>query len=593
MRWLRISLVLSVLLALACGLNAQRNDARQERVDPSYIEEAKSKVQEEAETGSAAPAGQGSPQPTEGIEEIVVGSSIPNAVAQDAPISAVAFDAETLRSQGAYLASGSARYARSMEPPPDWNTERYDFVEEEGFLSPGAHPLSTFSIDVDTASYSNVRRFLEEGQLPPRGAVRIEELVNYFRYDGDVAPGDHPFAVTTELTRAPWSGAHLLLRVGLRGVDIEERDLPPRNLVFLLDVSGSMQPRDKLPLVKRALRELVVRLRAEDHVAMVVYAGASGLVLPPTPGSDAGRILGALERLQAGGSTNGGQGIALAYQVAREHFDPEAINRVILATDGDFNVGVTSRSDLVERIERERESGVFLSVLGVGRGNLNDAGMEQLADRGNGNYAYLDGLAEARKVLVQEAGATLVTIAKDVKIQIEFNPGRVQGYRLIGYQNRRLENRDFNDDAVDAGEIGAGHSVTALYEIVPVGVAVDTGDVDPLKYQRPESLSDEAASDEWLTVKLRYKLPDGDESRLLSAVVTGAPRRFESASADVRFGGAVALFGMLLSESDYAGEASWTSVRELARSGLGEDPDGHRAGFLRLVALARDLDATR
>ncbi len=498
---------------------------------------------------------------------------------------------ELLRSLG-YFDAG-VNFLAAESPAPDWNTERYDFVEEQGFLTPAAHPLSTFSIDVDTASYSNVRRFLEAGQLPPKGAVRIEELVNYFRYDADAEPYAEPFAVTTELTQAPWAEGHLLLRVGLRGLEIAERDLPPRNLVFLIDVSGSMDFPDKLPLLQRALRELAVRLRRDDHVALVVYAGAAGLVLPPTPGSDSGRILDALERLQAGGSTHGSQGIVLAYEVARRHFDPDAINRVILATDGDFNVGVTSRSELVRLIERERASGIFLSVLGVGRGNLNDAGMEELADHGNGNYAYLDGMAEARKVLVREAGGTLVTIAKDVKFQLEFNPGRVAAYRLIGYENRRLADRDFNDDRKDAGEIGAGHSVTAFYEIVPVGVAADTGDVDPLVYQRPGRLAGEAAGEQWLTLKLRYKEPDEDASRLLTRVVAGPPRPFESASEDVRFGGAVALFGMLLQESAYAGDGDWTLARELARSALGDDPDADRAGFLDLVERARSLDAAQ
>jgi Ca-activated chloride channel family protein len=488
-----------------------------------------------------------------------------------------------------YVAASLATDFELLEP--DGSTERYDFVQEEGFLSPAAHPLSTCSIDVDTASYSNVRRFLESGQLPPAGAVRIEELVNYFRYDADAVSDEGPFAVRTELTQAPWAEGHLLLRIGLRGAEIDERDLPPRNLVFLVDVSGSMEPADKLPLLQRGLRELALHLGPEDHVALVVYAGAAGLVLPPTPGSETGRILDALERLQAGGSTAGAEGIQLAYEVARRHFDPEAINRVLLATDGDFNVGVTSRSELVRLIERERESGVFLSVLGVGRGNLNDAGMEELADHGNGNYAYLDGPAEARKVLVREAGGTLVTIAKDVKLQLEFNPWRVAAYRLIGYENRRLADRDFNDDRKDAGEIGAGHSVTAFYEIVPVGAAADTGDVDPLVYQRPGHLAGEAASDEWLTLKLRFKLPDADTSRLLTRVVAGPPWPFESASDDVRFGAAVALFGMLLRDSEYVGEADWTLVQELARSALGDDPSGDRAGFLELAARARDLDS--
>ena len=472
-----------------------------------------------------------------------------------------------------------------------FDTEQYDFVREEGFLSPRRHPLSTFSIDVDTASYSNVRRFLRAGSLPPNGAVRIEEMLNYFSYTYPTDRGEHPFSVITEVTSAPWQPKHQLVMIGLQGEKIPAGELPPRNLVFLLDVSGSMQPANKLPLIKRALRGLVTRLRREDRVALVVYAGASGLVLPPTSGAEQGVILAALEQLEAGGSTNAGEGIALAYELARQHFDPEAINRVILATDGDFNVGVTSRSELVEMIERERESGVFLTVLGVGTGNLKDATMEQLADHGNGNYAYLDDFAEARKVLVEEAGGTLVTIAKDVKLQVEFNPERVAGYRLIGYENRRLADEDFNDDKKDAGEIGADHSVTAFYEIVPVGVEVSTGDLDPLRYHTPLQSNAAALSGELLTIKLRYKMPDEDTSRLITHVVEEPAHSLAGASEDLRFGAAVALFGMLLRDSPYRNNADYELVRELARGALGRDESGYRAEFVRLVALARELDA--
>jgi Ca-activated chloride channel family protein len=386
--------------------------------------------------------------------------------------------------------------------------------------------------------------------------------------------------------------------IGLRGRDIPEAEVPPRNLVFLLDVSGSMQPPNKLPLVKRALRELVTRLRPEDHVAMVVYAGASGLVLPPTSGADSAGILSALANLEAGGSTNGGQGIALAYQVAREHFVREGINRVILATDGDFNVGVTNRSDLIQLIERERESGVFLTVLGVGTDNLKDAQMEQLADHGNGNYAYLDSLAEARKVLVREAGGTLITVAKDVKIQVEFNPQQVAAYRLIGYENRRLRDEDFNDDAKDAGEIGAGHRVTALYEVIPVGVEANIGGVDPLRYQQPAGPRGRGGdgdgiggehSDELVTVKLRYKQPTGAKSYLLTRTVKSRAASVTAASQDARFSSAVALFGMLLRDSPHCADGSWDLAHELARGAVGSDPDGYRSEFVRLVALARDV----
>jgi len=468
-----------------------------------------------------------------------------------------------------------------------WQTERYDSIEAAGFLATADRPLSTFSIDVDTASYSNVRRFLLDGSIPPEGAVRIEELVNYFQYPSETRAGEHPFTVETEVFEAPWTKSHRLVRIAVHGREIAEDEIPPLNLVFLLDVSGSMQGADRLGLVRRGLTGLIERLRPEDRVAIVVYAGASGLLLPSTPGDQRRRIQDALDELTAGGSTHGAAGIRLAYDTARAHFDAEGINRVILATDGDFNVGVTSRSELVKLIEKERQSGVFLTVLGFGRGNLNDAGMQELADKGNGHYAYIDSIAEARKVLVHEAGGTLVTIAKDVKIQVEFNPMRVAAYRLIGYENRRLEDRDFNDDEKDAGEIGAGHDVTALYEIVPVGVDFDSG-VDPLKYQKPAEPNVPGSGD-WLTVKLRYKAPQGSKSQLAITVLDGSPRRLEETTESGRFTAAVALFGMLLRDSDFKGEGDFDLVRSLARGALGEDPRGERAEFIRLVALAEDL----
>ncbi len=398
--------------------------------------------------------------------------------------------------------------------------ERYDFLDENAFESAIAKPRSTFALDVDTASYTNVRRFLGAGDRPPPGAVRIEELINYFRYDHPRPEAGEPLAVRTELAEAPWRPEHRLLLIGIQAETLRETELPPRNLVFLIDVSGSMQSPDKLALVKRGLTALAERLTSADRVAIAVYAGASGLVLPPTSGADRGAILAALGELEAGGSTNGGEGIRLAYRVARQHFDPGAINRVILATDGDFNVGTTSRSDLVHLIERERDSGVFLTVLGVGTGNLNDADMEALSRHGNGNYAYLDSVAEARRVLVSEAGGTLVTVAKDVKIQVEFNPARVGAWRLIGYENRLLADRDFDDDAKDAGELGAGHSVTALYEIVPVGLesGLDAPGEAPLRYQR-ERATETGLGSELALVRLRYQPPDGGESRLLEHVV--------------------------------------------------------------------------
>jgi Ca-activated chloride channel family protein len=483
---------------------------------------------------------------------------------------------------------GTFEMARLGGEVPRFNTEAYDHIEENRFHRADADPLSTFSIDVDTASYANVRRFLVDGGLPPAGAVRTEELINYFRFAYPQPSGNDPFSITTELAECPWNPKHRLALIGLQGRALGDRDPAPRNLVFLLDVSGSMSPADKLPLVKAAMRMLTDVLTKRDRVAIVVYAGASGLVLPSTPGDQKERISEALEQLWAGGSTNGAQGIQLAYQVARNSFIRGGVNRVVLATDGDFNVGVTNQSDLVSLIERERESGIFLSVLGVGTGNLKDSTMEKLADKGNGNYAYLDSLHEARKVLVREAGGTLETIAKDVKIQVEFNPREVAGYRLIGYENRLLNHQDFNDDKKDAGEIGAGHSVTALYEIVPVGVPLDASGVDPLKYQRESQETRAAGSGELLTVKVRYKEPDGDTSRLLSRVLANQPAAM---TANLGFASAVAEFGMLLRESPLRGSASFASLTGRAKKFLGEDEDGYRAQFIQLAERAAMLRA--
>ena len=468
-----------------------------------------------------------------------------------------------------------------------FNTEAYDRIEDNSFRSVRADPLSTFSIDVDTASYANVRRFLNEGTMPPADAVRIEELINYFRFDYPQPRPGVPFSVTTELAACPWSPGHRLALIGLQARPIDEGRLA-RNLVFLLDVSGSMMPPDKLPLVKKAMRMLVDTLRDEDRIAIVVYAGASGLALPPTPGDQKDRIHQAIARLEAGGSTNGGAGITLAYRIAREQFIKGGINRVILATDGDFNVGVTSQGDLTRLIEQEREAGVFLSVLGVGTGNLKDSTMEKLADRGNGNYAYLDSLHEARKVLVAEGGGTLVTVAKDVKIQVEFNPAHVAAYRLIGYENRVLRNEDFNNDRKDAGEIGAGHTVTALYEIVPPGVPFELPGVNPLKYQQPVKppAGRSAASNEVMTVKLRYKEPDGDASKLMTFAVVN---ELTSNAANLGFASAVAEFGMALRKSEHRGTATFKDAAVLARRHRGVDENGYRAEFVRLVELADAL----
>lgn len=493
---------------------------------------------------------------------------------------------------GAGTGSGKTTGFRERKRLTDeeFNTEAYDKVEENRFHDAKDSPLSTFSIDVDTASYSNVRRFLQDDELPPSGAVRIEELINYFSYGYPEPETGYPFSVSIEVNRAPWNAKHELVRIGLKGRSVPVAERPSSNLVFLIDVSGSMQDADKLPLLKRSLRALVDKLSPSDRVAIVVYAGSSGLVLPSTPGADKNRILKALDELEAGGSTNGAEGIQLAYQTARENFFKEGNNRVILCTDGDFNVGATSQSELISIIEKERSSGVFLSVLGFGTGNLKDSTMEKLADKGNGNYSYIDSPGEGRKVLVEQMGATLFAIAKDVKVQVEFNPARVAGYRLIGYENRLLAKEDFNDDKKDAGEIGAGHTVTALYEIVPVGQTLPVQpSVDPLKYQGPAT-ERTGSSDELLTVKLRYKAPDGNKSCLIeSSVQAPGEIAFDQASQDFQFVATVAAFGMKLRGSPDAGDISWQEIQKIARRNLGDDPGSYRAEFLTLVERARQV----
>jgi Ca-activated chloride channel homolog len=472
-----------------------------------------------------------------------------------------------------------------MAPGHDFNTATYDRIDDNRFRRVEDEPLSTFSTDVDTASYSNVRRFLNDGQLPPADAVRVEEFVNYFRFPYRDPAGAAPLGVTTDVGACPWNPRHKLALVGLQARHDEATRRPARNLVFLLDVSGSMSPSERLPLVKTAMRMLVDTLTARDRVAIVVYAGASGLALPPTPGDRKADIHAALDRLEAGGSTNGAEGITLAYDTAARAFAQDGVNRVILATDGDFNVGVTSQGELLRLIERQRERGIFLSVLGVGDDNLKDSTMEKLADRGNGNYAYLDSLDEARRVLIAEAASTLVTVAKDVKLQVEFNPRVVAAYRLVGYENRLLSREDFNDDRKDAGEIGAGRAVTVLYELIPVGEPVDGVAVDPLKYQAPRGTA-KTGSRELMTVKLRYKLPTAHVSEVMAVAVedrTGGP------TASLGFAAAVAQFGMLLRDSEFKGTATWSSVQALARQHRGEDADGYRAEFIRLVDLAAAL----
>jgi len=497
----------------------------------------------------------------------------------------------------------SRRAAREAADGDMWSTtpegrgpgragDRYDALVENPFRTVKDHPLSTFSIDVDTASYANVRRFLlQEGRLPPPDAVRIEELVNYFDYDYAGPEDDVPFAAHIEVAGCPWKSGHRLVRVALKGKEFPDEQRPPSNLVFLLDVSGSMNSPDKLPLLKQGMKLLAEQLGENDRVAIVVYAGSQGLVLPSTPGTEQETILGALERLQAGGSTNGGAGIDLAYRIAQENFVEGGVNRVLLCTDGDFNVGTTSTGELVRMVEERATAGVFLSVLGFGRGNLNDAMMEHISNKGNGNYAYIDGVTEARKVLVEQMGGTLVTIAKDVKIQIKFNPAQVAAYRLIGYENRILAAEDFDDDKKDAGEIGAGHTVTALYEVVPAGMEVDLPTVDPLEFQprAVEEQLDEALRDKLMILKLRYKAPDGDTSELLEFPVVDGGKGFSAASPEMQFASAVAAFGMLLRGSEHKGTATYDAVLEIAASAKGPDLHGYRAEFLDMVRRAKSL----
>ncbi len=490
-------------------------------------------------------------------------------------------------------------------------TEQYDPIVENSFLASTHHPLSTFSIDVDTASYANVRRFLTSGRLPPPNAVRIEELVNYFSYDYPQPKAGEPFSVNLEMAECPWQEGHRLLRVGIKGKDIHRQERPQSNLVFLLDVSGSMDEPNKLPLVKQSMSMLVQELAENDRVSIVTYAGNAGLVLSPTSGDQKRRILDAIESLTPGGSTHGSAGIQLAYDLAAEYFREKGTNRVILATDGDLNVGVTNDDALVELIKEKAQGGTFLTVLGFGEGNLKDSKMEKLADNGNGIYAYIDGAREGRKVLVEQMTGSLITIAKDVKIQIEFNPAEVASYRLLGYENRILAAQDFNDDKKDAGEIGAGHSVTALYEIVPVGAEAavkkakeEMPGTDPLKYQQSgksetgdetadatkanadKRLTEAAQSGELLTLKLRYKEPDGDTSKLLEYPLKDKGGSFNSASKEMQFASAVASFGMVLRQSEHRGTSNLAAVEEIAQGALGKDDGGYRAEFLNLVKQA-------
>ena len=479
--------------------------------------------------------------------------------------------------------SGGLRMPEPSVSSP-FSSEQYDLIVENAFKTAIENPLSTFSIDVDRAAYANVRRFLTDDQLPPVDAIRIEEMVNYFDYDYPQPQGSDPFMVSMEVADCPWNKNNQLALIGLQGVEIEISDLPPNNLVFLLDVSGSMNHADKLPLLKSALRLLVNQMRPEDRISMVVYAGAAGVVLEPT--ADKGEILAALKQLNAGGSTAGGAGIELAYKMAKQEFIKKGNNRVILATDGDFNVGARSDADLVRMIEQQRNSGIYLTVLGFGSGNLKDSKMEKLANRGNGNYAYIDDILEAKRVLVNEMGGTLMTIAKDVKVQVEFNPSRVKGYRLIGYENRMLAAADFDNDFKDAGELGAGHTVTALYELIPAGSDFMIPAAGELKYQKTRMVK----SDELMTVKLRYKNPDDEVSNIITRAVAVNDLTPLTGGGNIGFASAVAEFGLLLRDSEFKGSASYSDILSRAKASKGIDDEGYRAEFIRLVERAQLLD---
>jgi len=489
---------------------------------------------------------------------------------------------EVSRIKGNALVFEDKKHSDSVDP-----NEEYNKIVENRFQGAILKPLSTFSIDVDRSSYANIRRMLNAGQVPPADAVRFEEMVNYFEYEYPQPSGNEPFSVQTEYTDCPWKSGHQIVHIGIQGRKISMENMPASNLVFLLDVSGSMNEPNKLPLVKSSLRLLVNQMRAEDKVSIVVYAGAAGLVLPPTNGTEKQKILDALEGLSAGGSTAGGQGILLAYKTAKENFLPNGNNRIILATDGDFNVGIQNQNDLQNLVEQKRKENIYLSVLGFGTGNYKDARMETLADKGNGNYAYIDNLLEAQKVLVKEMGGTLLTIAKDVKIQVEFNPSKVRSYRLLGYENRLLQDADFNDDKKDAGELGSGHTVTALYEIIPVTTNEKIDSIDQLKYQ--EVRKNTRFNDELLTLKLRYKRPEDSTSQLITHVLSQKPKPLTASSENCRFACAVVEFGMLLRNSEYKANSAYSSVLSLAKSSKGQDAEGYRGEFIRLVTMAEGM----
>jgi Ca-activated chloride channel family protein len=475
------------------------------------------------------------------------------------------------------IVSSETDYKRQKQ---DFNTEEYSSIKENIFLDVEKNPLSTFSIDVDTASYSNLRRFINNKQIPPKDSVRIEEMLNYFTYNYSEPKGKDPFSINLEMTQSPWNKENKIIKIGLQGKKIDTKKMPPTNIVFLIDTSGSMEDESKLPLLKSAYKLLVNELREQDKVSIVAYAGSAGVVLEPTSGIYKDKIIQAIDNLQAGGSTAGGEGIELAYKLAEDNFKINGNNRVILATDGDFNVGTSSEGDLVRLIEQKREKGVFLSVLGFGMGNYKDSKMEQLADKGNGNYAYIDTIKEAKKVFVEQMGSTLLTIAKDVKLQLEFNPSKIKSYRLIGYENRKLNNEDFNDDKKDAGEMGSGHSVTALYEIIPIGVnSKYIKSVDKLKYQETNKTI-ESINDELLTVKFRYKNPKEDKSQLITKILKDEEINLNKISNDFKFALSVAEMGMILKDSEFKGSSNIDNILKLSSNAINDE---YRKEFIKMV----------
>ena len=510
----------------------------------------------------AAACGGGQAQRPSGVAQ-----AIPSP-AHGAPMAEGDYDYDSDDSESAGAGDSIAVSASSRDQQPSVSGETYNKVPENHYKTTAQNAVSTFSIDVDTAAYSNTRRYLRGNRLPPSSAVRIEEFINYFNYDYKDPSAEVPFSIHTEVAAAPWAPKHQLLKVGLQGYRMHESEQPKRNLVFLVDSSGSMSSHNKLPLLKEGLKMLTKTMGEDDRISIVAYAGSAGTVLRPTSGHDQDAILSSLDRLSSGGSTNGGQGIELAYKLAAENFDPNAINRIILASDGDFNVGMTSKEALIELIEQKRKGGVYLSVLGFGSGNLKDATMEQLADKGNGNYSYIDSAMEAKKVLVDEGGSTLITIAKDVKIQVKFNDKAVESYRLIGYENRMLAKEDFENDKVDAGELGPGHSVTALYEI---------------------ALKPGHGGDKLVDVRLRYKLPDASESKLIKHTQRASRSKMASGSSEMRFAAAVAAFGLLLKKSEHKGSLSWRQLQRLAEDAVGQHPSKYRQEFLELVGIAAKL----